>query len=409
MNENYRGLPGVNYPENGKKWYQTDFQEEQNRISGSVLDRESDILSSGIISGWEVSLSATSGAISISPGSGRDALQRRMISSTTKDVVVPDGQTSVIIARHVWIDEDYFSTVQEKNSVHIPDVSFLAVAEASANDISLCTVSRNGSVVTILSDLRTIAKILPTAKAADLVKDCSPDAEKSSGKKIVLFNTEGKIDSDITGSSEKLGGEFPEFYSQSTHSHNLADLAEKSYYSLTDRPSSVGQLYFGIFNECPESVLLFNGAIKVRELYPELMALLNAGVLGTLVSDTEWLAGACGAFSVGDGSTTIRMPDWRGIFPRFQGINSVLKTANNTAYNGGSIFTVLLDKMMGHLHGTDAQKNSAGAVLAYAGVGWNFAPASVGSPISDGTNGTPRLGNQTAPVSVSIGVGIYYK
>lgn len=417
MNENDRGLSGVNYPENGKRWYQADFQEEQRRISASVLDRESDILSAGVISGWEVSLSPSPGILTVSPGFGRDTLQRRLQSSASKEVSVPDGQTSIIVARHAWIDEDYFSTVQEKNSVHIPNIIFLAVSAAQANDIPLCRVSRNGTVISILADLRNMAKIKPTALSADSVKECSPDAEITSGKKIVLFSADGSIVSDVTGSAAKLGGELPSFYSPTTHSHNLADLAEKSYMSLSDRPTSVGQLYFGIFAQYPESVLPFNGAVKARSLYPELMALLDSGALGNLVSDATWLAGACGGFSSGDGSTTFRMPDWQGIFIRFAGQNSVLKKANAGAYNGGGLLSILLDKFLAHEHVLPACNGYGGDTNYHYKDGnkvagrpeitnqsWN-----VLTTIYTAGSVVPRTGTETAPVSVSINVGIYFK
>ncbi len=412
MNENDRGLSGVNYPENGKKWYQADFQEEQSRISTSVLDRESDILSAGVISGWEVSLSPSPGILTVSPGSGRDTLQRRLQSSASKEVSIPDGQTSIIVARHAWIDEDYFSTAQEKNSVHIPSIIFMAVSDAQANDIPLCRVSRNGTVISILADLRNMAKIKPTALSADSVKECSPDAEITSGKKIVLFSANGSIESDVTGSAAKLGGELPSFYSPSTHSHNLAELTERSYFSLTERPSSVGQLYFGIFAQYPESVLPFNGAVKARSLYPELMALLNSGALGTLVSDADWLAGACGGFSSGDGSTTFRLPDWQGIFMRFTGSNSVLKTANGSAYNGSGMLSILLDMMLGHLHAVNQRGDliEGGPTSRLTSItNTQTQTGQTMGPISDGINGPPRFGNQNAPASVSLNAGIYFK
>lgn len=37
---------------------------------------------------------------------------------------------------------------------------------------------------------------------------------------------------------------------------------------------------------------------------------------GNLISDAAWLAGRPGSFSTGDGSTTFRLPDWRGLFLR---------------------------------------------------------------------------------------------
>lgn len=56
-----------------------------------------------------------------------------------------------------------------------------------------------------------------------------------------------------------------------------------------------------------------NGALLSRSTYPALFAAANAG---GLVTEAAWTAGDWGRYSVGDGSTTFRIPDYRGEFRR---------------------------------------------------------------------------------------------
>lgn len=183
------------------------------------------------------------------------------------------------------------------------------------------------------------------------------------------------------------------------------------YPLFSSEKSIVGKLYFGIDTDYPENVLPFNGAIKVRALYPELWSKVHAGSLGAVVTDANWLDPlqlASAKFSSGDGSTTFRVPDWQGIFMRFTGANSILKTANGSAYNGGEILSILLDMFHAHEHtnigGGGVQGH--GSYLPHVAT---LTSSNSTAIVEKATYGPPRYGNQTAPVSVSINVGIYYK
>lgn len=63
----------------------------------------------------------------------------------------------------------------------------------------------------------------------------------------------------------------------------------------------------------PANCLFLSGALLNRASYPELFAYANAT---GLVSEATWSAGSWGKFSVGDGSTTFRIPDTRGMHIR---------------------------------------------------------------------------------------------
>jgi len=132
------------------------------------------------------------------------------------------------------------------------------------------------------------------------------------------------------------------------------------------------------------------------------------------VTDAAWQSGECGHFSSGSTSDYFRLPDWRGVFPRFAGANGVLKTANGSGlYDGGTLMQIMKDMMFRHRHYADIA--TAPGVLNVGffsnanGAGNEPSGRVTSYPISDGTNGTPNAGKETAPVSVSINIGIYYK
>lgn len=65
----------------------------------------------------------------------------------------------------------------------------------------------------------------------------------------------------------------------------------------------------------PSGWLKCNGVLLSRATYANLWAYAQAS--GNLVSDADWTSAARpGSFSTGDGSTTFRIPDFRGLFLR---------------------------------------------------------------------------------------------
>jgi microcystin-dependent protein len=100
----------------------------------------------------------------------------------------------------------------------------------------------------------------------------------------------------------------------------------------------------------------------------------------------------------GNGSTTFNLPDLRGIFVRGSGS----QTVSGTVYNK-SFASKEQDAFQGHNHTTNAGiaqpffNNGSGPAFAYAVSG-----ATVTTPITDGTNGTPRTASETRPVNIAL-------
>ncbi len=153
-------------------------------------------------------------------------------------------------------------------------------------------------------------------------------------------------------------------------------------YGITDGPPRGEVIYFPASTP-PVGFLKANGALISRTTYAGLFS-----VIGT-------------AFGAGDGSTTFALPDLRGEFIRgwddARGVNV-----------GRGINTSELDALQGHYHSPPpgglqfiGSGAGQGSQLTSNGTG-NVGFVSTGSPVSDGTNGTPRTASETRPRNVAL-------
>lgn len=94
----------------------------------------------------------------------------------------------------------------------------------------------------------------------------------------------------------------------------------------------VGMVGLFVATSPPPGWLKMNGALLTRASYPALWAYAQAS--GALVTDAAW-ATATGSFSSGDGSTTFRLPDARGEFPRFFSDGSTVDSGRVLGSNQG--------------------------------------------------------------------------
>jgi microcystin-dependent protein len=114
-------------------------------------------------------------------------------------------------------------------------------------------------------------------------------------------------------------------------------------------------------------------------------------------------------------STHFNVPDLRGIFVRGAGTNGTLSNANSSAFSG-TIGTYQNDKMQGHYHSntfTTYDSGTFGVTVYPASAGGNANASSsnqvsIGSPTTDGTNGTPRTGAETNPANLGVQYCIAY-
>ncbi|WP_426580285.1 hypothetical protein ACO1KB_17005 [Leptospira interrogans serovar Szwajizak] len=115
---------------------------------------------------------------------------------------------------------------------------------------------------------------------------------------------------------------------------------------------------------------------------------LTSSQTGEMITNVE--------YGFGDGSTTYNTPDRRGIFARGAGVHGSRSKAAGGNYDGGAVGYAGQDRFQGFV--INAIQNGGSAVYPGSAVG-------TGNPLypaSDGTNGTPRIGNETTPAYVAV-------
>ncbi|ULG91012.1 hypothetical protein FH584_09910 [Leptospira interrogans] len=113
-------------------------------------------------------------------------------------------------------------------------------------------------------------------------------------------------------------------------------------------------------------------------------------------------------YGFGDGSTTYNIPDRRGIFARGAGVHGMRGKAAGGNYDGGAVGYAGQDQTQPHLHASPANGGLPFAVIG-SGSSWlntgssnSGASSQTGIMVSDGTNGTPRTGNETTPAFIAV-------
>ena len=173
--------------------------------------------------------------------------------------------------------------------------------------------------------------------------------------------------------------------------------------------SNVGR--FGMGFSVPSTALALDGSTVSRTTYADLWAYVNTNY--SPISLAAWTAGAVGNFSVGNGSTTFGLPDFRGLFPRFSGTNSIMKLSDAVTYfNGGNVFSVANDMIQGHKHTSSLTIIDVGSAYGALSAGnsyrYDLLQNLMTGYTADGANGTPRTGKETAPASVSLIPYVYF-
>ncbi len=141
----------------------------------------------------------------------------------------------------------------------------------------------------------------------------------------------------------------------------------------------IGDIAFIAYNTIPDGWMECNGSAISRTTFVELF-----NKIGT-------------TYGAGDESTTFNLPDLRGEFIRGwdhgRGVDS-----------GRVLGSEQLDAFQGHLHSQNGSLNwnSIGALDAGNVNGTNVALSNTGSPVADGTHGTPRTAYETRPRNLAL-------
>tara|TARA_A200000113_G_scaffold200595_1_gene193888 strand:+ start:433 stop:969 length:537 start_codon:yes stop_codon:yes gene_type:complete len=166
---------------------------------------------------------------------------------------------------------------------------------------------------------------------------------------------------------------------------------------IADAPSTGGLapagtiIAFGGFS-APAGYLACDGSSVLKADYPELYAVVSS----------YWGSST---------ATNFTLPDLRGAFLRGTGSHGTSNMANGNDYAGPSVGSFENDQFQGHRHTfkvvndnanysntpfINVDKTNAGAD------GTGVVNGRIFDPITDGSNGTPRVGDETRPFNAGV-------
>jgi len=448
--QDYKGVQGLNYPENGKKLFQEDLQEEQFGIGEEILQRERDYFTAGIISGFDVFSSSIPGCVNISSGKGRDDDGRRISLSATNDFLIPDGQTVKIIVRHLWDFENYVPDGGSENKTrrnHSAEITCIPVSQELTNrELALRQVSRSGSTVTLGDDLRinisfqvngvnlsdgvaslsgimqshfsvvgeitTICHLnvggeasFDNLHAGQILKHAESDylllegvqfadgsIKLNSGATINEFSTDGTMagNSDTAVPTEKAVKTY-------------ADGLDAENVKKTGNQAVAGIKTFGSIPVLPASnPSSDNQAVRKKYVDEEIVRVSKAVIhpIGTPYIQFPGLPDPITLFG-----TDWVVVDYQEAFFRAQGSGSDADPFL-TAYNA-SVNHPQSHQLQGHWHetwfnNTEGGSGSIGDHLGKSATVKDYTNSRVRNVISDGAHGSVSVGNQTRPISFTI-------
>lgn len=204
------------------------------------------------------------------------------------------------------------------------------------------------------------------------------------------------VQEELINTIEYFGGEIPSAADDSQDQLKAALIA--AIHSAS--PSGVVQSYMG--ETIPNGWLECDGAAVSRATYSNLFEAI--GVI----------------YGNGDGTTTFNLPDLRGRFLRGHDDgagtdpDAATRTDRGDGTGGDNVGTKQADAMQGHYHDGYAASGGGGAGFTIqsnpnAGVSADkFTAGSIGSPITDGTNGVPRTTSETRPININVKFIIKY-
>ncbi|EKQ90534.1 MULTISPECIES: hypothetical protein [Leptospira] len=121
---------------------------------------------------------------------------------------------------------------------------------------------------------------------------------------------------------------------------------------------------------------------------------LTASQSGDMITNVE--------YGFGDGSTTFNVPDRRGIFMRGAGVHGTRAKAANGNFNGGAVGFEGQDQGHDHIHGPAGNYLRMNPGTAMADGNTFGVLTAIGGPAANGSNGSPRLGDETTPAYVAV-------
>ncbi len=247
---------------------------------------------------------------------------------------------------------NYYTVQRDNSTVDITvGVGFTAQAQ------HLIVLTKNGAVYRYLSDY-PISGFYPRGKYT------SVRGEFKKGDKLAF---------EVQASGGTLS-------SEAYHYLNIVEIKLDAGVLITANEAGVGDVFF-TFGSCPIGSLSPTGQTIQRADYPKL--------------DKQLCDNATTAIGCADPATIV-LPDMRGLAVRGAGSNGTITQAT-----GGAVGEVQQDQFQGHKHRfLRSGVTDYGSYTRESGTGSSY--NSTADIVTDGTNGTPRVGGETRMSNISL-------
>ncbi|MEM7181343.1 MAG: hypothetical protein AAF518_10545, partial [Spirochaetota bacterium] len=173
-------IPGINWPNDGKRVYQEDFVYEQNAISESILKRDLDSFGSGIVEGGVVTIEGEN--LKVGKTLAYNSLGQRIAFDEAEIALteVPVEQTSVLVLQHDFeitteeghTDSSNFSIERRNDSYKFV---FREAGIIFAEDVPLYEITHSGSDYTVVDKRVFKNRIGDLAKLRERIRREVPD------------------------------------------------------------------------------------------------------------------------------------------------------------------------------------------------------------------------------------------
>ncbi|MDI7196282.1 hypothetical protein [Leptospira santarosai] len=155
-------LSGANFPENGKPFFQGDFQEEHSSIESEILNRFADLFAGEVITGGEVTVGQAQNTINVSETVAYDLSGKRVKIPVQNGIVITrQNSDSVVVLRHRFQNENslYLDSTGYANSYRRNSFEVLFKEAVEEGDIQLFKIRSLMGTVSILEDVRSFRRV----------------------------------------------------------------------------------------------------------------------------------------------------------------------------------------------------------------------------------------------------------
>ncbi|MDI7200115.1 hypothetical protein QMM85_08505 [Leptospira santarosai] len=457
-------LRGLNFPTNGKPVFQGDFETEHNRIEDEITERFSDLVTGEVLSGGDLTPGTSPNTVNITEIVAYDSKSRRIHATAQNNLLVTrQNLDSFVVIRHKFQTEvsPYLDSTGYANTYRQNSFEILFKETTDSEDVILYKIRSSNGAISILSDLRSLCRVKSGNIRDTSITNLKLDTDVKIGSLATLvgrFNSsmrssitsalnaiEGWISAEETARQNDitrlnsliipLGGVrednldqldpnyFKDANGQAISRTTFATLWNLVHKTVSGINPSTDRISISAHGRTEGSLIKFSfsgGGITALVKYYVRNPTSNdfqisATATGTIIDLTSNQTGDCivdTEFGFGDGSTTFNIRDRKGISVRGAGVHGTRAKAAGGNYDGGAVGYEGQDQAQGKALSVPLGNVSGGAYGLNQGLGgqwvmtgggtWGGAPINATLPISDGTNGTPRIGNETTPASIGV-------